>query len=149
MPKNTDPPKAIAVVRGTHPEKSAAGPSFRRIPKSRGGKDNTEGEAECAALASSITRVLTTSSGVVETAATAPAKDPHTAASVGEGRRPSSRCSDMSDLRPSYRGNWIEVKGNCLSVKPVLMTHFSGNGDPEASVKASQSILSCCHHRRV
>jgi hypothetical protein len=36
-----------------------------------------------------------------------------------------------------------------LSVKPVLITHFSGNGDPKTSVKASQSILSRCHHHRV
>jgi len=92
----------IADVRGSHPLKSAENPSVRAIPSSRGGKDSMDGDGTrdfdpggseaaapgCPPFSSNMTRVLTTSSGVVTIAATAPAMLPQAAASPGEGLRP-------------------------------------------------------------
>jgi hypothetical protein len=56
-------------------------------------------------LASSITRVLTTSNGVVNIAAVAPATDPQAAASAGDGLFPSKYRFDNCRFSPSYNGN--------------------------------------------
>ena len=66
-----------------------------------------------------MTRVFTTSSGVVNAAAVPPAIIPHTPASPGDGLRPDKYLRDSCDLSASYNGNWIDVNGSYMCFSPT------------------------------
>src|SRR5690242_6704543 len=101
-------------------------------------------------LISSITRVLSTSRGVVSAAATAPAAEPHRAASCAYSLRWSGRRFETERFRNSYSGNCIDVKGiydmfirqasEGGRQERMRTTYFSHDGDTKTTIKSSYSL---------
>mmetsp|Transcript_52068 Transcript_52068/g.111371 ORF Transcript_52068/g.111371 Transcript_52068/m.111371 type:complete len:224 (+) Transcript_52068:162-833(+) len=106
-PKKTYPPNVIQPTRGPMPWKSALAPSSFTIVCSV--ETVPEYSWPDAFFALSISRVFTTSKGVVTAAATAPAKEPHAAPCEGVVSNPCILLHAF--LRPSYNGNWMKLKG--------------------------------------